>query len=66
MSEELDIADASHLFEVACPNALTRDPLKDDLAELYDAIQPHFQRLLKRPDGARIFQLVFGRVYELG
>jgi hypothetical protein len=51
MSEELDIAAVHHLFDIARPNALTGDPLKAALAELYDATQLHFKRLPKHLTG---------------
>jgi hypothetical protein len=61
MTDDLDVAAVHRLFEIARPKSLNGDPLKHALTELYDATQPHFERLLKRPDGARIFQLAFRR-----
>lgn len=59
--DELDVAALHRLFEVARPKALTGDPLQSALTSLYEFSLPHLERIFKRPDGARILQLVFRR-----
>jgi hypothetical protein len=61
MGDELDVAALHRLFEVARPKTLTGDALQSALTALYESTLPHLERILKRPDGARVLQLVFRR-----
>ena len=50
-----------HLYEAANPKSVTGNKLSKALTELYNAAKEKFDVLWKRPDGSRIFQLLFRR-----
>ncbi|KAH0784948.1 protein penguin [Histomonas meleagridis] len=59
--EEDEVVALHHLFEAARPKSVKGEQLEEALEALYNEALKNFQKLLKRPDGSRIFQLIFRR-----
>lgn len=59
--EPEQITELHQLYEAAKPKNQPADVAKKHLVDLYDKVQPNFEKLMKRPDTSRILQLIFRR-----
>lgn len=59
--EEEDIISLHQAFEKARPRSVKGDLLISSLNALYEETLKNFEKLIRRPDGSRIYQLLFRR-----